>query len=141
MLVEKIKSDRTAAMKAKDSAKLTFLTTLYSEIAMFGKSNGNRDTTDAEAVKIIQKFVKGAEETIVICEKTGRDTTKSKFELGILAEYMPKQMTEAEVKAAVDAIVASVEVKDMKSVMAELKARHGGQYDGKIASAIVKAAI
>lgn len=144
MIIEQLKKDKLTAMKARERDRLTFITTLYSEIMMVGKSNGNRETTETEAINVIQKFVKGAEETIAIGEKVGRDISKSKMELEILAQYMPKQMTDAEIKAAVDKIIAVLPEKTLKAmgiVMAQLKIRYSGQYDGKAASVIVKAAL
>lgn len=150
MIMETLKKDRMTVMKIReksqmDKDKLAFLTTLNSEIAMFGKNNGNRETTEAEAVKIIQKFVTGAKETIEVGEQVGRDVSKSRMELEILSQYMPKQMTEAEVKTAVEEIVATIPDKKAKeamgNVMAQLNAKFGGKYDGKAASAIVRAAL
>ena len=71
--MEKIKQDRIAAMKAKDSQKSTFLSTLYAEAAMVGKNDGNRDTTDEETVKVIKKYIAGANETIKLAKEIGRD--------------------------------------------------------------------
>lgn len=143
LIIEKIKEARLAAMKSKDAEKTSFLTILYSEVAMFGKNNGNRETTDEEAIKVLKKFVKGAEETIEIGEKNGRDVSKSKLELEILAEYLPKQLSEQDLKLIVDSFVAKLpdnekNKKSMGKVMSYLKTNYGGQYDGKMASDIVK---
>ena len=143
LIIEKIKQERLAAMKSKDAEKTSFLTILYSEVAMFGKNNGNRETTDEEAIKVLKKFVKGAEETIEIGEKNGRDVSKSKLELEILAEYLPKQLSEQDLKLIVDSFVAKLpdnekNKKSIGKVMSYLKTNYGGQYDGKIASDIVK---
>jgi len=143
LIIEKIKEARLAAMKSKDAEKTSFLTILYSEVAMFGKNNGNRETTDEEAIKVLKKFVKGAEETIEIGEKNGRDVSKSKLELEILAEYLPKQLSEQDLKLIVDSFVAKLpdnekNKKSIGKVMSYLKTNYGGQYDGKIASDIVK---
>ena len=73
MILEKIKNASLAARKAKEALAATLLTTLYSEAVNVGKNNGNRDTTDAEAVAVVKKFLKGVDETISYLEKTGGD--------------------------------------------------------------------
>ena len=64
MLLETINQDRNEARKMKYTATATLLTTLYSEAQMVGKNDGNRETTDAEVVAVIKKFVKNIDETL-----------------------------------------------------------------------------
>ena len=63
MILEKIKKQQLQARKEK-SPIVGALTALMSEVAIVGKNNGNRETTDEEAVKVIKKFIKGINETI-----------------------------------------------------------------------------
>ena len=152
-MIETIKNDLTTArketfdkslpemQKEKLKQKVALLNTLYSDIVMFGKNNGNRETTEGEAVKIIKKFAVGVEETIKLCEKSGRDSSQAKFELEVLNVYLPKQLSESELTAIITKIVDEQEDKTKKSmgkVMASLKEKYDGQYDGKLASTIVK---
>ena len=152
-MIETIKNDLTTArketfdkslsemQKEKLKQKVALLNTLYSDIVMFGKNNGNRETTEGEAVKIIKKFAVGVEETIKLCEKSCRDSFQVKFELEVLNVYLPKQMSEAELTAIITKIVDEQEDKTKKSmgkVMTSLKEKYDGQYDGKLASTIVK---
>ena len=138
---ETFNKDLTAVQKDQVKQKVALLNTLYSDIVMFGKNNGNRETTEGEAVKIIKKFAVGVEETIKICEKSGRDSSQAKFELEVLNVYLPKQMNEVELTNIISEIINVQEDKTKKAmgkVMAALKEKYDGQYDGKLASTIVK---
>jgi uncharacterized protein YqeY len=141
-LIEKIKTDQVAARKAYDAAKALLLTTLLGEATAVGKNNGNREPTDAEVVAIIKKFIKSMDETIYYLGRTtdakSEDAkTTVMLEKDILSAYLPKQMTQEETEnALVDAI--SVVGKNMGLVMIYMKANYEGQYDGKLASSIVK---
>ena len=64
MIVDTIKKDLDEARKAKRKDVVTFLSTIYSDIVMFGKNNGNRQTTDEEAIKIMKNFQSKSEEVI-----------------------------------------------------------------------------
>jgi uncharacterized protein YqeY len=148
MLIEQIKKDfmeaRKEAVKTKDNTKSAFLSILVSEIEKIGKDNGNRQTTDEEAMKVVRKFIKNAEETISVGEKSGKDVSTSKQEVAILNSYLPKQMTEDQLKLAIIEIVNSLSDKNPKmmgKVMGELKAKYDGQYDNKLASQLVKSSL
>lgn len=144
-LVETIKSDSLTARKAKDSLKATLLTTLYSEVANVGKNNGNRDTTDAEAVAVVKKFLKGVDETV----KALMDSSPERFAIAlaeqtILEQYLPKQLSEDEIRSIVVSLVNALperSAKQMGAVMKEMKALYEGQYDGQVASRLIKEAL
>lgn len=136
-----MKKDFMNARKAKNHTLSAFMSTLVSEVEMFGKNNGNRATTDDEAVKIVKKFIKNAEDTISFGEKAGKDVSASKAEVEVLNKYLPKQLSEAELEIIIKGIVGNLPENNAKMtgvVMAELKVNYGGQYDGKLASQIVK---
>jgi uncharacterized protein YqeY len=135
MLVEKIKQDQLQARKAKDPSA-ALLTTVLGEVAIVGKNAGNRETTDAEAVVVIEKFVKNIKETLSLTKDTAV-VTKLNQELDILSVYLPKQMTADEMKTAVTQAtqLGNTTVGD---VMKYFKQTYPGQYDGKALSALVK---
>jgi uncharacterized protein YqeY len=111
---------------------------------MVGKNKRNGDTTDEEAIGMVKKFAANTEETIRLLAERGQDATVQRRELEILQEYLPKQLTQAElIKAIADIVAAQPEKgsKAMGKVMGELKARYGATYDGKLASELVKAAL
>ena len=63
-LIERIKEDNLAARKNRDQVRATLLTTLFSEAVSVGKNAGNRETTDAETLAVIKKFIKGIDDTL-----------------------------------------------------------------------------
>jgi len=137
MLLQQIKADQVRARKLKDKASTSILTTLYSEAANVGLNDGKRESTDAEVIAVVKKFVKGIDDTLKI-----RASEELSFERKIILTYLPKQMTLGELGIAVRQIMADAglsSMKDMGKVMAALKAEYGGEYDGKMASNVVKA--
>lgn len=141
MLIQRLFADMIAARKGNDPVAKSLLVTLYSEAAMVGKNKRNGDTTDDEVVSVIKKFASNVDETIRHLEEISRDSEQQRRELDILNSYLPKQMSEGELVQAIRDIVEVLGVsgpKAMGAVMAELKKQYSGQYDGKIASNIVK---
>jgi uncharacterized protein YqeY len=132
MLIDQIKSDNLAARKAHDSAKASLLTTLLGEAEMIGKNDGNRPTTDAEVQEVIQKFVKNNKLTITALKDVGAEQFHKENE--ILAGYLPKMLSEDELKA----VILSYGTKNMGEIMKQLKTNHAGMYDGQMASKIAK---
>jgi uncharacterized protein YqeY len=140
-LLQTIKKDQVQSRKDRNRDKASLLTTLFSEAANVGLNDGKRESTDSEVLATIKKFLKNLEETIAAYEGTA---TALLAEKAWLTEYLPTQMDEDQLTNAVAIIVAGVEdpsPRSMGIVMKELKAQYDGQYDGKMASGIVKAAL
>jgi len=143
-MFNQLKKDYLEARKAKDSVKMNLLSTMIGEAQNIGKNAGNREPNNDEVLGVVKKFLKAVDESIAMLEKAGRDNSKEKEEKRILESYQPKQMDEAQLKAAVEAIVAALpdkSVKMMGHVMNSLKEKYPNQFDGKLASAIVKQAL
>jgi uncharacterized protein len=92
---------------------------------------------------VLQKMVKQRRESIATYEGAGRTdlADKEKAEIAVLEDYLPKQMDEAGVKAAVAALIVELGAagpKDMGRVMGVLKERFAGQMDFGKASGVVK---
>lgn len=141
MLIERIREDMIAARKGTDAVAKSLLVTLYAEALRVGKDKRNGVSTDEEVIGVVRKFLANVEETERLLQARGQSTLAQARELEVLNTYLPTQMTEQELASAVRAIVADLGVsgtKVMGQVMAELKARHGGRYDGRAASTIVK---
>jgi uncharacterized protein YqeY len=143
MLIDQIKADQLRARKDRktvpNNLRASLLTTLYSEAAMVGKNDGGRVTTDQEVVTVVKKFLKGVEETLAA--SNGVNTT-ALYEKQVLMSYLPTQMTDEDLGNAIDEIITNngfSGIKQMGLVMKELKAAHGGLFDGKVASILVKA--
>lgn len=108
--------------------------------------------TDEKVAATVAKFLKNTKLTLenLASERArvgeaGGDASKvaarvaaAETELAILSSYSPKQMTEAELRAAIDAFRAANPDANVGAIMAHLKASFGGQYDGKAASALAR---
>lgn len=142
-LEERIQIEITAAMKAKDEVRLGALRSVKAAI-LNEKSNGKyHELTDTDVVTLIQKLVKQRQEAEDIYTEAGRAelAEKEKSERVVLEEFVPKQLTEAEVEEKVKEIIAetgATSMKDMGKVMGLATQRMRGVADGKIISGIVK---
>ena len=142
MLKDKITEDMKAAMRAKDAPRLGAVRLLLA--AMKQKEVDERvELADADVLAIIEKMLKQRRESIAQYEKAQRNdlAEQEKFEVGVLSGYLPQQMSEAEITAAVAAAVTesgAAGVKDMGKVMALLKPRLAGKADMAKVSGLVK---
>jgi len=130
-LINKIKENQLIARKARDPIISTLLTTLLGEASMPGKNDGNRDSTDAEVVKVIKKFIKNAKETNLVFPNKALS-----LEILILTEYLPKQLTERELYSIIPNL--DIETISVPNVMKALNAKYSGLFDSKVAVEIVR---
>ncbi len=154
-LLDALKADQLAARKANDRLKADLLTTLIGEATQITTEEFKRgvtEVTDDKVAATVAKFLKNTKLTLenLASERArlaegGGDAGKvdarvqaAETELAILASYSPKQMSEAELKAAIDAFRAANPDTNVGAIMAHLKANFGGQYDGKAASALAR---
>lgn len=142
-LLAQIKKDQLTARKSKDLIAASLLTTLIGEAEMVGKNDGNRDSTDAEVVAVIKKFVKNANDTLKVLSATDSRGPNLLAELEILEGYLPAQFTEDDLTRILSNIQAEIFAgpKDMGKMLGLLKARHAGEYDGALASKVAKAVL
>ncbi|KPF66195.1 glutamyl-tRNA amidotransferase [beta proteobacterium AAP99] len=144
-LRDRINDDVKTAMRNKESDKLTALRMLTA--ALKQKEVDERiELTDAHVLALVEKLIKQRKDSIAAYEQGGRPdlAAKEKFELDLLAVYLPAQMSEAEVEAAVAAAVAQAGAagpQDMGKVMAIVKPALAGKADMGMVSAKVKAAL
>ncbi len=139
MLFQQISSDIIQAMKQKDELKLSVLRMVKSKIL---NVNARGDLEDAEIIKIISKYAKSLEEAIAETRKVNRldEVLVLESELAIVKTYLPKQLSEEEIKKAVaDTIqkLGAASIKDMGKVMKEIGANYPG-IDNSLVSKIVK---
>ena len=149
MIRDDIKAAQVSAMKAGDKASTGAIRLILAALknrdieARTGKSP---DDDDALVVEVLQKMIKQRRESIEMFAKGGRQelVDAESAEVAVIEGFLPKQMDEAETRAAIEAIKAELGatgMKDMGRVMAELKARHATSLDMSKASAAVKAAL
>jgi uncharacterized protein YqeY len=141
-LKERITEDMKAAMRARDAARLGGIRFLQAAIKQ--KEVDERITVDDAAVlAIIDKLIKQRRDSITQFEVAGRRdlVDKEQAELVLLQSYLPQQLSDAELEAAVDAALAesgAAGAAAMGKVMAVLKPRIAGRADIGKASALVK---
>ena len=130
-------------MRAKDTARLGAIRLLLA--AMKQKEVDERiELFDADVLSIIDKMMKQRRESVAQYESAGRQdlADAEKFEMGVLTSYLPQQMAEAEISAAIAAAVAesgAASLRDMGKAMALLKPRLAGRADMARVSALVRA--
>jgi uncharacterized protein len=142
LIKDQIQEDIKAAMRAKDSGRLSTLRLISAAIKQ--KEVDERISLDDAAVlAVLEKMVKQRKDSISQFQAGGReDLVKiEQDELAVLANYMPEQMSEAELRAAVQAAItqaAAAGPQDMGKVMAILKPQLAGRADMGLASKLIK---
>lgn len=136
--------------RKKKSPTITFLSMLQSEIENVGKNNGNRETTEDEAIAVLKKIRNTDMQVKEKSVGSGRSDMAERMEeeIRIIDLLLPEQMDETTLRKAIEDIIEKLvnngiarDKKMMGKVMGELKAQYAGKYDGKTASEIVKAAL
>ncbi|MBN9431163.1 MAG: GatB/YqeY domain-containing protein [Bosea sp.] len=146
---ERITQDVKTAMLAKDkqrTAALRLIAAAIKDRDIQARGEGTETASDTQLIDLLAKMVKQRQESARIYEENGRPelAATERAEIAVIEEYLPKQLDEAGVSAAIADVIASTGasgIKDMGKVMAELKARHAGQMDFGKAGAAVKAAL
>jgi uncharacterized protein YqeY len=147
MIRDDIKAALVSAMKSGDRARTNTVRLIQAalknrDIELRGSEKLPED--DTLVTEVLQKMVKQRRESIALYQQGGRQelADAEAAEVSVIEEFLPRQMGEAETRAAIDAIVAETgasSVKDMGRVMAALKERHGTSLDMSKASGLVKA--
>ncbi len=143
-LFDQISNDIKEAMKAKDKIRLETLRNVKKVFLEAKTAPGANDTlADDTALKLIQKLVKQGKDSAEIYRGQGReDLAEGELaQVNVLEAYLPKQMTEAELEAALKDIIAEVGAtgaKDMGKVMGTATKRLAGKAEGRAISAKVK---
>ena len=149
MLRDQIQSETVTAMKAKDKERTAALRLIGAKIKDRDIDLRTADTKpedDELVTDVLLKMAKQRRESIEMYEDGGRTelAEKEKSELAVIEEFLPKQMSEDETRAAIAQIKTDLGadgMKDMGRVMGELKARHGATLDMSKASGLVKEAL
>jgi uncharacterized protein YqeY len=138
------------AMKAKDAKRLATVRMILAALKdrdIAARSETSRDLVgDDDILTLLAKMVKQREESAAVYVQGGRPelAQNEQDEIAVIRTFMPKQMDEAEARAAIQAVIAEVgatSIKDMGKVMGALKERFSGQMDFGKASAAIKDAL
>jgi len=134
------------AMKAKDERKISTLRLINSTFknADIEARGSGKTLSDADLLSVLQKMIKQRQESKELYEKGGRPELAQQEgeEIAIIQSYLPKQMSDDEIAAAIDAAVketGAAGMKDMGKVIGVLRGKYAGQMDFAKASALVKA--
>ena len=151
MIRDQIKAALTGAMKAGDRPRTGALRLIQAalknrEIELRGAAvtAGAPADDDAVVTEVLQKMIKQRRESIDMYQKGGREelAEAEAAEVAVIEGFLPKQMSDEDIGAAIDALVGetgAASVKDMGKVMALMKERHAGELDMSKASQMVKA--
>lgn len=149
MLRDTIKAAQIESMKAGDKGRLAAVRLILAKLKdkdIELRTAANVPDDDVVVTDVLQKMAKQRRESITLYEQGGRQELAEieKAELAVIETFLPQQMGEDEVKAAIAAIIAETGaegMKDMGKVVGALKAKHGTQIDMGKASGLVKAAL
>jgi uncharacterized protein YqeY len=144
-LKERINADYMTAFRARgatvrDTLAKNLLSVIKGEIQTIEKNDKIDNMSDEDVMKILKKTVKNLKETSVNFPSAQIDE-----ELSIIESYIPTQMSEGEIKVAVDEIITSMKttltIKEMGKVMGQFNSKYTGLADGKLVSQVVKDAL
>jgi uncharacterized protein YqeY len=145
MLRDDINNALKEAMKAKDERKVSTLRLVNSTFknADIEARTTGKTLSDADLLPVLQKMIKQRQESKELYEKGGRPelAQQEADEITIISSYLPKQMSDAEMSAAIDAAIketGAASMKDMGKVVGQLKGKFAGQMDFAKASGLVK---
>ena len=138
-----INEDLKTAMKAKDQASLRGIRAIKSAILLYNTSGAAEPLNDEREIALLQKLIKQRQDSLDIYEKQGREDLAAveREEIEVIKRYLPKQLTEVELRAAVTEIIVRTgasSMRDMGKVMAEASKELAGKADGKTISVVVK---
>ncbi|WP_299621800.1 GatB/YqeY domain-containing protein [Pelagibius sp.] len=150
MLRNRLNDALKDAMKAKEAHATSTLRLILAalkdrDIAERGKGNGE-GVGDQAILEMLQKMVRQRHDSIEMYTKGGREdlAKREADEIEVIERFLPKQMDEMDMRAAIDGVISELEagsVKDMGRVMSTLKERYPGRMDFGKASGIVKEAL
>jgi uncharacterized protein len=146
VLRDQINTALKTAMKARDERRVSTLRLVNAALKnadIEAQGQGKHVLSDDEFLGLLQKLIKQRQEAVEIYDKAGRSelADRERGEIEIISGYLPKQMSDAEAKAAVAEVIkatGATGIKDMGKVMAALKQGYAGKMDFGKASALVK---
>ena len=147
MLRDQINDALKEAMKAKNERAVSTLRMVNSTLKnadIEARGAGKPALGEPEVLAVLQKMIKQRQESVELYKKGGRDdlVAQEEAEIAIISGYLPRQISDDEMKSAIDAAVAETGasgMKDMGKVIGALRGKYAGQMDMAKASALVKA--
>lgn len=142
-LEQKVNDELKKAMKESKKDRVDVLRSLRSSIIEFNKSGARRELNEDDEIKILNSAAKKRKDAIEMYEKANRNelAEKEKIELKVIQEFLPKQLTDDEIKEIIKSIIEKTGAKDMKDmgkVMGASMKALKGKADGNKVQTIVK---
>ncbi|MDQ2720295.1 MAG: GatB/YqeY domain-containing protein [Bacteroidota bacterium] len=143
-LEQKVMTDLKTAMLAKDEKSLRSLRAIKSAIIYAKTAEGfSGEIKEEDEIKLLQKLVKQRKDSLEIYEKQNREdlASKEREEIEVIEKFLPKQMSEQELKEIIEKIIAEIGASspaDMGKVMGMANKKLAGKADGKTIAAVVK---
>lgn len=147
-LRDRLQAALVEAMKARQAARLSTLRLINAAVKdrdiLSRGEGGEAQVPDSEITTILGKLIRQRQESAHAYDEAGRLdlAERERAEIEVIREFLPRQLTEAEAEAAIQAAIvetAAVSIRDVGKVMAALKAHHAGQMDFAAVGARVKA--
>jgi uncharacterized protein YqeY len=145
-LREQFTADLKTAMKAGEKGKVAAIRLIQSALKdkdIEARGAGKGEATPDEILALLQKMIKQRQESIAIYDANSRPELAEgeRAEVAVISAYLPQQMSEEEIKAAIEKVIAetgAASVKDMGKVIGSLRAAYAGQMDFAKVSPMVK---
>jgi uncharacterized protein YqeY len=147
-LRQRFTEEMKTAMKGGDKARLAAIRMIQAALKDrdIEARGAGKDVSEEDILALLQKMVKSRQESLAMYEQAGREdlAAQERSEIAVIQGFLPAQMSDDDVKAAIAAAIAetgAASMKDMGKVVGALKAKFTGQMDFAKASALVKAAL
>ncbi len=143
-LEQRIVADMKTAMKAKDKVALRGIRAIKSAILLQKTDGSGKELDEAGEIALLQKLVKSRQDSLDIYTKQNREdlAQTEKEEIEVISRYLPEQLSEDELGAIIEGIIAKTgasSMRDMGKVMGMASGEVAGRADGKTVAAMVKA--
>lgn len=144
---DKLQAAMKDAMRAKEADRLSTLRLINAAVKdrdIAARGEGDDAVSDSDILAVMGKMVKQRQESARVYDEGGRPelAAKERTEIKVIEEFLPRQLTEAEIAQAIDDAIAATgaaSLRDMGRVMAELKGKYTGQMDFGAVGALLKA--
>lgn len=136
---DRIQHHMTAALKAREKERLDALRYLFSQIR-YKEIETKRPLTDEETTKLLGTEAKRRRESIDAYQKGGREdlAKKEQYELSVIEEYLPKQLSDEELKSIIEEVKSAHPAGDFGTLMKGTMTKVAGRADGGRVAAIIK---
>jgi uncharacterized protein YqeY len=140
---QRLNDDLKTAMKAKDQSALRSIRAIKAAILLAETDGSGKAVDDGRFIQIVQKLIKQRKDSLEIYEKQDREdlAVVEREEIAVIGQYLPKQLSEEELKNALSGIISEMgasSMKDMGAVMGKASQMLAGKADGKTISQIVR---